>query len=207
MNVGMTVFAVAVVCVVGQAAQRQPFPDQAQQAVATIELLGGRVYRTPTGEVDIVAMTGNHVTDTHLEMLRFLPSVRSLDLDGSQVTDAGLERLLQLPNLEEVSLRRTRVTPAAVAAFKVRHPKVYHVTLSPGFRPGRLIFAATMGFPLLLGGWLIQAAWRKQSVLSPRDSARGVGWGAFLIVAAVVFALVAIVQVLGFEFHLADLFN
>ena len=124
-----------------------------------------------------------------------------------EITDAGLEHLLNLPNLEEVSLRGTRVTKAAATDFKDRHPGVYHVELSPGFQPLQLAFAAVMFVPLLFGCWLIRMTRRKRAFLSPRMYARGLVWGGVLIAGAILLMLVAIIQSLGIDFHIADLFG
>lgn len=183
-------------------------PDRrAQEAIAEIEAIGGRVYRTPDNQVDIVVLTGEKVTDAHLELLQSLPTVRQLDLDGSRVTDAGLEHLMKLTNLQEVSLRRTPVTSAAAAAFKNRHPGVYHVNVSSAARPDRLVFAAVMLIPLGFGLWLMGTTRRKRPVLSTRHYARGIAWGMLLVVASGLLILVAIAQSMGIEFHLADLFG
>lgn len=180
----------------------------APEAIATIESIGGRVYRTSDGAVDIVDMKGSKFVDAHLVLLHSLPTVRVLNLDGSQVTDAGMEQLLKLPNLEEVSLRGTSVSPAAATALKDRHPKVYFVEVDPeGLRFERLAVAIVL-FPVgLLGIWLIRLTQKKRNVLSPRLYARGMIWGILLVVASVVFLMIAIFQTLGFDFHLSDLFG
>lgn len=180
-------------------------PDPgAQQAIAQIEAIGGRVYRSAKGEADIVAIQGQQVTDAHLDLLQALPTVRILDLDGSQVTDAGLERLLLLPRLEEVSLRHTAVTSAAAASFKDRHPGVYRVELSKRWRPERLAFAAVTLIPLGIGVWLISAAQQKRHVLTSRLYSRAVMWGAILAVGSLLLLVVAILQAVGIDFRLAD---
>lgn len=181
--------------------------DGVEAAVAKIEALGGRVYRTPDDQVDIVVLQGPQVTDATLPMLAALPTLRSLDLDHSQVTDEGLKQLLALGQLEEVSLRRTRVTPAGAAAFKEQHPRVFHVVTSPGLRPVQLIFAALMLFLMVLGLWLFRATSKKRAVLSPQLYVRGLGWGLFLVVAGGVLMLVAIAQGLGWDINLANLFG
>jgi hypothetical protein len=178
----------------------------AHEAVASIEALGGRVYRTSDGLVDIVDLKGAMVTDDHLVLLQSLPSVRRLNLDGSRVTDDGLKQLLNLPNLEEVSLRHTPVTPAAAKALKDRHPKIYFVEVDrTGLRFERLALVVIMIPVGLWGAWLIRITRKKRSILPPRLYARGLIWGSLLMVAFVALLTIAIVQTLGFDFHLADL--
>lgn len=72
-------------------ADAQPLPEQA--AVAKIEAKGGRVYRNAAGQVDMVSMTGDQVTNADLELLQSLPALRNLNLDGKCVTDPGLDQL------------------------------------------------------------------------------------------------------------------
>lgn len=198
--------AIGVFLAIGSASLQAQPPMQPAEVVTRIEALGGKVYRTPDNEVDIVALTGPRVTDADLKMLRLLPSVRILDLDGSQVTDAGLDEL-QLPRLEEVSLRRTRVSPAAAAAFDRRHPSVYRVTLSPGLRPERMAFAALLLLPLALGVWLIAAASRKRQHLTGHQYGRGLAAGLVLVVACVLLIAIALAQALGFDLRVANLFG
>lgn len=179
----------------------------AQDAIARIKAVGGRVYSTPDHKVDIVALTVNKIADVHLELLQAIPTVRKLDLDGSRITDAGLEHLLKLPNLQEVSLRRTSVSSVSVAAFKNRHPGVYHVDVSSAARPAKLVFAAVMLIPLGFGIWLIGITRRKRSVLATPHYVRGIAWGLVLVVASGLMVLAAIAQSVGIEFHLSELFG
>jgi hypothetical protein len=185
--------------------QGQPPVDPAQQTIDWIEAQGGRVYRGPQQEVDIVAWRA--ATDTELPLLVALPQLRVLDLDGSAVTDVGLEHLLKLPQLQEVSLRQTRVTAGAAAAFKDRHPGVYRVELSPGFQPLKLLFCAILVLPLLFGGWLIRITQRKQAVLSPQLYARGLAWGVAIVVGTALLLAVAIAQACGIALNVANLFG
>jgi hypothetical protein len=204
---GAVFVVVAIIVATDAECRGQLVEPAAQQAISTIEELGGRIYRGANQQPDIIALTGRQVTDAHLPMLQSLPTVRVLDLDNSAVTDAGLKHLLALPVLEEVSLRGTHVTRAAAASSKEHHPAVYRVELSPGFQPSRLVFAAVMLVPLLLGCWLIRVARRKRAFVSPRIYARGLVWGGILVAGAILLMLVAIIQSLGIDFHLADLFG
>lgn len=183
----------------------QPPVGPAQQAIARIEAQGGRVYRDPQPEVDIVAWRA--ATDAELPLLAALPRLRVLDLDGSAVTDAGLEHLLKLPQLQEVSLRQTRVTAVAAATFKDRHPGVYRVELSPGFQPLKLLIAVVLLIPLLFGGWLISITRRKRAVLSPYLYARGMAWGVAIIAVTALLLVVAIAQACGIALNVANLFG
>ena len=180
----------------------------APEAIAAIEAIGGRIYRTSDGVVDIVDMKGAKVRDDHLALLQYLPSVRVLNLDGSQVSDGGMEQLLQLPNLEEVSLRGTSVSPAAATALKDRHPKVFHVQVDrKGLRFEQLAVVLILVPMSLCGIWLIRLTQKKRSVLPPHLYARGMFWGVLLVAASVAISLVSIAQMLGFDFHLSDLFG
>lgn len=180
----------------------------AHEAIAVIEFIGGRVYRNSEGHADIVDLTGSKVSDEHLVLLQSLPTVRVLNLDGSRVTEGGLEQLLKLPDLEEVSLRGTSVSLAAATALKDRHPKVFVVQMDRKGLSLERLAVLVMSLPMgLLGIWLIRLTAKKRSVLSPRLYARGMIWGILLVVASVVVSAVSIVQSLGVDFHLSDLFG
>jgi len=198
------VFVVALICILDNDLRAQPAE---QQALASIERLGGSVYRDTNNEVDIVSLEGTGATDSDLALLEVFPKLRVLDLDGTAITDAGLQQLLKLPALEEVSLKKTKVTKAAALEFKEQHPGVYHVDLSPGIRPAKALLAGIFLIPILFGSWLILLTQRKKAVLSTRLYARGVGIGWLLIVVSLILMTVAIMQSMGIEFHLADLFG
>lgn len=197
----------AAACSPGTTAFAQAPELQAQEAIAAIEAKGGRVYKTPDNVVDIVALSGENFTDADLELLQAFPSLRQLDLDGSRVTDAGLEHLMKLPDLQEVSFLRTAVAAEAAAAFKDRHPGVYHVAVSPATRPQRLFYAGTMLLPLGFGLWLMRATMKKREVLAARLYARGIACGLLLVVASGLMIVVSLVQAMGIDFHIADMFG
>jgi hypothetical protein len=182
-------------------------PAPQQETVARIEALGGRVYRGANGHVDIISLSGTATADADLLLLQSVSTVRSLDLNDTQVTDAGLAHLMNLPDLEEVFLRKTRVTEAAALALKDRHPKVYHVEVSPPFQPRKLAFAALLGIPLVLGVWLMAAAQKRRHLISPRIYARGRGMGLLLILGSALLMLIAVLQAVGYEITIASLFG
>lgn len=185
------------VCLVAEIQGQGPVPP-AEQAITQIEALGGRVYRNADGRVDMVNLTGDRITDEHLRLLQPLTALRQLSLDGSRVTDQGIEQLLTLPNLEEVSLLRTQVTPEAVQSFKNRHPKIFHVALSPRTGPKMLAIISVVAVPLAIwGAWLMRMSMRKQAVLTQRQYAQGIGYGLLLIVVALVLLILGILKVLG----------
>lgn len=186
----------------------QPPRLSEQEAVNAIESMGGRVIRNSNGVVEFVDMKGEKFRDDHLGLLESVPTVRVLNLEGSQVTDVGVEQLMILPNLEEVSFRRTAVTPAVATALKERHPKVYFVQVERKGLHFERLAGLIVTFPMgLFGVWLIRLTNKKRKVLPPRLYARGILWGAGLILAATIFSLVAIVQTLGVDFHLSELFG
>lgn len=183
---GVVVTAVTVFCLHATVHAQIPLRP-AHEVIAEIEGLGGRIYRTPEGQADIVDMRGKQVTDAHLSMLQSLPTMRILNIDASSVTADGLEVLLKLPNLEGVSLRRTQVSPAAATALKKRHPKVYRVDVdSPGGHVELLVLLVILMPMGLLGAWLIRASQKKRTILSSPLYARAMVMGFLLLIASVV---------------------
>lgn len=190
--------------VIPVAVGQQPAAAEAETA-AKIESLGGRVYRNAAGQVDIVDLKGNAFGDEHLQMLQAFPALRNLSLDGSRVTDAGLEQLLNVPLLEEVSLRHTSVTTAAAKSFDDRHPQVFHVALSPRGNPAMLAILPVAFVMAVVGVWLFRMARRKREILAPRTYVQGIGYGVLLVIVAIVFTILGILNFLGFDLHLSDL--
>ncbi|QDU25225.1 hypothetical protein ETAA8_02880 [Anatilimnocola aggregata] len=203
----MALVALLVVACQASAVCGQAFNPGAQQAIAEIEALGGKVYPLPNGDADIVAMTGRKFGDEHLDLLLAISTVRRLNLDGSRVSDAGLEKLLKLPKLEEVSLLRTAVTQGAADALKDQHPGVYSVALSAGTRPAMFGVAAALLIPFGFGLWLISLTRKKRAVLAPALYLRGMLWGFAVMAICTLMIVVALLQAMGIEFRLADLFG
>jgi hypothetical protein len=193
-------FAVGSCLMLCAAACGQAAPQD--EAVAKIESLGGRVYKNTAGQVDIVDLKGPQITDEHLALLQSLPALRQLSLDGSQVTDRGLDQLLNLPNLEEVSLLRTKVTPQAAQAFNDRHPKVFHVALSPRTRIEVLAAVGVVSVLMAaLGAWLMRTSFRKRDILAPRTFVQGIGYGLLLIVVAALLVILTVLRWMGIAFN------
>lgn len=183
-------------------------PDaERERAIAAIKKAGGMVYFGPDQEIASIAMSSPRVTDDELPLLQAFPELRVLDLNYSQVTDAGLKHLKELQHLEEIYLKETSVTARGVEAFKAEHPSVFIVEVSPTFRPERLLFAALL-FPLvLLGSWLVRTSVKKRDVLAWHVYRSGLGVGVFLIVLSLVLMTVAVMQSLGVDVTLSNLFD
>jgi hypothetical protein len=94
---------------------RHPGPSR---AVAAIEALGGRVLvdeTDPDRPVVAVDLTATAATDTDLELVASLPTVKRLYLGGTDVTGAGLAHLRGLTQLQELYLFSTRVDDSGLA--------------------------------------------------------------------------------------------
>jgi hypothetical protein len=65
-------------------------------------------------ELDILAVTGTHVTDAALETIGTLGRLRELGLAGTAVTDAGMRHLTRLRALQWLSVVDTQLTDGAV---------------------------------------------------------------------------------------------
>src|SRR5262249_52007664 len=91
--------------------------DAADQAVKTIEALGGKLTRdekVPDKPGVAVNLHDSKVTDDDLKDLAGLKQLRALDLSENNITDAGLKHLAALPQLQTLNLRWTYVTDAGM---------------------------------------------------------------------------------------------
>lgn len=76
--------------------------------------------------LDLVYSTGfggPMLTDTGVESLGQIGSLRSLNVSGAKITDASIDRLVKLRELRRVHLVSTGVTPAGVDRLKSALPK------------------------------------------------------------------------------------
>jgi hypothetical protein len=69
-----------------------------------IEDLGGRVTKSPDGQVTSVYLRASWVTDGDLLQLAALPQLQSLDLSQTRISDQGLAYLKTAANLRDVNL-------------------------------------------------------------------------------------------------------
>lgn len=186
----------------------QPAPLEQQKAADEIERLGGRIYRGADGQVENIAVRGDTFGDAQLPLLQPFSSVKILYLDDSLVTDEGLANLPDLPQLKEIYLKHTAVTPDGVAAFKRARPSVFVVYQpQPGFSPFKMVLAAAFLLPGAGGFALIFGARRKQQYLSPRIMGRAYALGGILIATSAITFVIAILQSLGFDVNIANLFD
>ncbi len=73
--------------------------------------------------VQRVFLAGTQATDTDLEHLKGLTSLKGLYLDDTQVTDAGLAHLKGITSLQTLWLNRTQVTDAGVKKLQEALPQ------------------------------------------------------------------------------------
>lgn len=102
-----------------------------------------RIRDLPDGPLNILAIAwdiypgdrNTHVTDTELERLRNLSSLRELDLWASEVTDAGLSSIENLTALERLELNQTKITDAGLKRLErmknLRHLGLAETNVSP----------------------------------------------------------------------------
>ena len=87
-------------------------------AIAKIELLGGRVTRDetlPSRPVIAVEFQENmRFNDGYLHLLKSFTSLTSLNLAGSRITDAGLKEIRDLKSLTLLNLYLTKVSDAGL---------------------------------------------------------------------------------------------
>ena len=85
--------------------------DAEDQAVKTIEKLGGKVVRDdkdPAKPVVAVDLAFTVVTDADLKELPALKGLQTLNLCATKMTDAGLEELAALKGLQTLNLQGTK---------------------------------------------------------------------------------------------------
>src|SRR5437868_7064741 len=102
-----------IVCLlVAAPAVRAQKVDQ-ERLAADIKKRGGKVTvddKSPDRPIVGVGLRGSKYSDTAVEHLRGLSSLRRLFLPGTRVSDAGLAHLKGMTNLEVLLLARTPVT-------------------------------------------------------------------------------------------------
>ena len=73
-------------------------------AVATLEKLGGRIYRDEQGDVTTVNLSRSITNDAEMRHLQKLTNLEFLSLGRIQITDTGLVHLKGLINLQRLDL-------------------------------------------------------------------------------------------------------
>ncbi|MBY0230388.1 MAG: hypothetical protein K2W96_13980 [Gemmataceae bacterium] len=97
------------------------FAADAPSPIDAIKELGGKAQTDPTRDgnpVLKVVLTGDKITDRHLDLLAGFTELEELDLAGAKVTNAGLAKLKGLLRLENLNLARTLVTDEGLAALR-----------------------------------------------------------------------------------------
>lgn len=72
--------------------------------------------------LEVLALSGNLITDQGLAQLARMSTLKTLDLEATEITDAGLASIEGMKNLEEVNLGATRVTRQAVMRLQTVRP-------------------------------------------------------------------------------------
>jgi hypothetical protein len=141
---------VLLVVLAGVPAWAQQRSPAEQQAIDTIQRLGGKVEcsagrpgavvvvhlgatgiadaglapLTVLGEVRTLILSYNPITDAGLTHVARFRQVQHLHLGHTRITDAGLPALRGLTNLRKLWLTNTAVTEQGVAAFRQAMPQV-----------------------------------------------------------------------------------
>jgi hypothetical protein len=74
--------------------------------------------------LEVLSLSGNHISDQGLVTVGQLTGLESLDLDLTDVSDAGLVHLLSLRNLKTLKLGGSQVTPMGVKKLQAALPGV-----------------------------------------------------------------------------------
>lgn len=93
------------------------------EAVAALEKAGGRVELSADGPV-AVFLNRTTIDDRTLRPVKFLPSIKVLNLSGTAVSDAGVEHLLGLAALERLYWHKSGLTRAGLARLQQAIPKL-----------------------------------------------------------------------------------
>jgi hypothetical protein len=92
-----------------------------EQAVAMVERLKGHVtedLRQPGRPITMIDLHRSHVTDSDLQLLEDLTTLRSLNLYGTRITDSGLVHLTNLKGLVTLHLNSTAISDAGLARLQ-----------------------------------------------------------------------------------------
>lgn len=95
-----------------------------QQAVAAIKKSKGRVEQDEDGNVIKVFLNRTGISDKGLRPLKYLPTVKVLNITGTGVSDAGLVYLKELTQLEHLYPDQTDISDAGIASLKEALPKL-----------------------------------------------------------------------------------
>jgi hypothetical protein len=105
------------------------------EAIKAIEQAGGRVLRQGDA-VSSVFLNRTSIDDKQLRPVRFLPTVRVLNLSGTRVTNAGLEHLQPLVDLERLYYYKTAITIDGLRLLKQTAPKLRPMPEPEGWAAG-----------------------------------------------------------------------
>jgi len=75
-----------------------------------------------------INLSGTQITDDGLKHLRRLAMLETLDLSGTQVTDAGLEHLKGLTGLRHLGLKNTATTEAGANELRQALPRLTNIS-------------------------------------------------------------------------------
>ncbi len=81
--------------------EEAPSPQTAEEALAAIEEIGGRVVEE-AGTPVRVFLNRTEATDWHMQAVALLPEIAILNISHTKVTDAGLEHLKALKKLQRI---------------------------------------------------------------------------------------------------------
>lgn len=110
----------------GEEAFDRPPPQTAEEAVAALKEIGGRVT-VQDGAPLQVFLNRTQATDWHMQAVAQLSDVTMLNISHTQVTDAGLEHLRGLTKLERLYPHGSRVTDAGLDTLGKDLPQLHVV--------------------------------------------------------------------------------
>lgn len=105
-----------------------PGPEE-REIAARIETQGGVVELDDQGRIVGVSLANTFATDTDLEVLASLGSLRKLDLSLTYVSDRGIEILKGLEALEELDLFAAEFITDAALSYLRGHPNLKRLNL------------------------------------------------------------------------------
>jgi hypothetical protein len=96
----------------------------AEVCEAIVNLKGRLQTDAATGKVTTVWLNRTSARDDDMKMLRFLPDLTVLNITGTFISDSGLEHLHEVKSLRRIYLARTKGTERGIAQLREAIPEL-----------------------------------------------------------------------------------
>ena len=99
-------------------------PMTVEQAIAAIKKAKGRIEKDDDGQVVKVFLNRTAIRDRDLRPVKYLPTIKVLNITGTKVSDAGLAYVKELTALEHFYPDGTSISDEGIADLKETLPKL-----------------------------------------------------------------------------------